>query len=187
MVTLINPYLIPEGDVMRNGLFIFMAAVVLLLSGCGDKSSKVKPTVTPGSTDGTRQDTLNRDVIIEENLNRVGSVSEINGQLQSVYFDFDKFRIRSDMQDRVDKDARLLKTTPNRVKVAGNCDEWGSDEYNYALGLKRAKSMKSALISSGVDAQRVSIISFGENKPVCTSATKACWSKNRRADVRVLP
>ena len=67
------------------------------------------------------------------------------------------------------------------VKVSGNTDEWGTDEYNYALGLKRANSVKDVLVANGVVAN-VSLVSLGESSPVCTEKTKDCWSKNRRVE-----
>ncbi len=74
-----------------------------------------------------------------------------------------------------------------RIMVEGNCDEWGSDEYNYALGVKRAKTAKDALVAQGVSADRIEITSNGESKPVCTERTKACDAQNRRDEFKILP
>ena len=74
-----------------------------------------------------------------------------------------------------------------KIKLEGNCDEWGSDEYNYALGLKRAKATKDALVADGVDAKKIVMVSFGESNPVCTQRNTACWKMNRRVDYRLLP
>ncbi|MDU5325453.1 OmpA family protein, partial [Campylobacter ureolyticus] len=71
------------------------------------------------------------------------------------------------------------------VKVEGNCDEWGTDEYNYALGLKRAKSVKDALVANGVRADRISVVSYGESNPVCKDKSKSCDAQNRRDEFRV--
>ncbi|MFA6756952.1 MAG: OmpA family protein, partial [Sulfurospirillaceae bacterium] len=73
------------------------------------------------------------------------------------------------------------------IKVEGNCDEWGTDEYNYALGLKRAKSVKDALIAEGVPSDRIMVVSYGESNPVCSESNKDCWAKNRRAEFKLLP
>ena len=85
--------------------------------------------------------------------------------------------------------ANLLKDSQGNwtLRIEGNCDEWGSDEYNYALGLKRAKSVKTALIDLGLDSNKLTIISYGETNPVCTSHTKECWAKNRRDNFTLLP
>jgi len=73
------------------------------------------------------------------------------------------------------------------IKLEGNCDEWGTDEYNYALGLKRAKTAKDALVADGVDAQKIIMVSFGESNPICTQKNTTCWKMNRRVDYRLLP
>ena len=74
-----------------------------------------------------------------------------------------------------------------KVKLEGNSDEWGSDEYNYALGLKRAKAAKDALVADGIDASKIVLVSFGESNPICTQKNTACWKMNRRVDYRLLP
>ena len=106
-----------------------------------------------------------------------------------VYFDFDKFDIRDDMINTLSEVANILKDNARNytIRLEGNCDEWGSDEYNYALGLKRAKAVKSYLISLGVDGNKLTIISYGESNPVCTAHTKECWQKNRRVNFTILP
>jgi len=117
------------------------------------------------------------------------SIDEIESKLPSVYFDFDKYNIKPEMQERVSNAAKVEKEVAKNlnIKLEGNCDEWGSDEYNFALGLKRANAVKKALVSEGVEASRISMISYGESNPVCTEKTKECWAKNRRVDFKVLP
>jgi len=117
------------------------------------------------------------------------NMANIEKQMLSIYFDFDKFDIKSDMQEKVSADATLAKTTANAfmVKLEGNCDEWGSDEYNFALGLKRASSVKDSLVAEGVDASRITMVSYGESNSVCADKTKDCWAKNRRVDFKLLP
>ena len=73
------------------------------------------------------------------------------------------------------------------IKLEGNCDEWGSDEYNYALGLRRANAVKAAMTAQGVSADRITMVSYGESNPVCTDKTKECWAHNRRVDFKLLP
>jgi peptidoglycan-associated lipoprotein len=106
-----------------------------------------------------------------------------------VYFDFDKYNIKANEWPKVKKLADLIKNNPANytVRIEGNCDEWGTEEYNYALGLKRANTLKDALIKLGVDPKKLTIISYGELNPVCTEHTKACWSKNRRDNFTYLP
>lgn len=71
------------------------------------------------------------------------------------------------------------------IVVEGNCDEWGSEEYNQALGLKRAKAVKDGLEAQGVNSSRITIKSYGENNPVCNDKTKECDAQNRRAETKV--
>ena len=94
------------------------------------------------------------------------------------------------MQSAINTNAGLFNQSEAQglsVKVEGNCDEWGTDEYNYALGLKRAKAAKDALVKQGVAADRITVVSYGESNPVCTDKTKACDAQNRRAEFKVLP
>jgi peptidoglycan-associated lipoprotein len=110
-------------------------------------------------------------------------------ELSTVYFDYDKFNIRADMQDKVTNSATVANAGASAftVKLEGNCDEWGSDEYNFALGLKRASTVKKALMAEGVNETRITMVSYGESNPVCNDKTQDCWSKNRRVDFKLLP
>ena len=106
-----------------------------------------------------------------------------------IHFDFDKYNIKPSEWPKVQKLADLIKNnnTNYTVRIEGNCDEWGTEEYNYALGLKRANSVKNALIKLGVDPKKLTIISYGELNPVCTAHAKWCWRLNRRDNFTYLP
>jgi len=71
--------------------------------------------------------------------------------------------------------------------IEGHCDERGTNEYNLALGERRAKATMNYLVSQGIQANRITIISYGEERPICTEKTEACWAKNRRANFLVKP
>ena len=104
----------------------------------------------------------------------------VNEDLKNVYFDFDKYDLTSKANDTITRNAGVTKSIANNgLTVEGHTDEWGSDEYNYALGLKRAEAVKTKLASEGVT--DVSTVSYGESNPVCTEKTKECWAENRRA------
>jgi peptidoglycan-associated lipoprotein len=108
--------------------------------------------------------------------------------LGDVYFDFDKYDIRPGDAKVLDANADWLKKNPqNLVLIEGHCDERGTNEYNLALGERRAKSTMNYLVSQGVQASRITIISYGEERPVCTEKNEQCWSKNRRGHFLVKP
>jgi peptidoglycan-associated lipoprotein len=108
-------------------------------------------------------------------------------QLKTVYFDFDKFNLRPDAKASLDANAALLKEFPDAIiKVEGHCDERGTVEYNLSLGEKRAKAVQDYLSGLGIAANRLSIISYGKEKPVDPGHTEAAWAKNRRAEFRIV-
>jgi peptidoglycan-associated lipoprotein len=123
---------------------------------------------------------------IDSNANATNNSSKTTSDKQdilSIYFDYDKFEIREDMQTSLKANGGLVKN--KTFKLEGNCDEFGSDEYNFALGLKRASSVKSALVESGVSADTISMTSLGEGNPACLEKTQECWAKNRRVDFKL--
>ena len=109
-------------------------------------------------------------------------------ELQDIYFDFDKYDIRAEDAKTLDANAAWLKSNAsNLVLIEGHCDERGTNEYNLALGERRAKATMNYLVSQGIQANRITIISYGEERPVCNEKTEACWAKNRRANFLVKP
>jgi len=107
-------------------------------------------------------------------------------KLLDAYFDYNKSDLRTDAQTALNNDSSelrsLLKEFPNtKFVIEGNCDERGSAEYNLALGDRRAKAAEEFLIQIGVPAARLSTISYGQERPVCTDHNENCWQKNRRA------
>ena len=103
---------------------------------------------------------------------------------QTVYFDFDKSNIRSDQRNALRKNAQLLsKYQTVKVRLEGHCDERGTDEYNIALGQRRANMIESFLYDYGISRSRISTVSYGEMRPVDTGHNEAAWSKNRRCEI----
>lgn len=158
-----------------------LAVAVLVLTGCSQKSPEVD--MTKGTdTKGTG---VNDGMSALQKL-----IASLEANSKVIYFDFDKFNVRKDQQANIDANAALFNSSEAKgfsIKVEGNCDEFGTDEYNYALGLKRAKSVKDGLVAKGMNADRVTVVSYGESNPTCTDKNKACWDKNRRAEFKVLP
>jgi len=103
------------------------------------------------------------------------------GPLVEIYFDFDKYDLRSDARTTLQAHAAWLKANPSaRVEIEGHCDERGTSEYNLALGAKRAQAARAYLVSLGIPAARISTTSFGEELPLCKDMTEGCYQKNRR-------
>jgi peptidoglycan-associated lipoprotein len=123
--------------------------------------------------------------IQEKNINTdpMGSDSgKING-LSTVFFDYDKATLTSDAKSKLSANAAWIKDNPSyTVQIEGHTDSRGSVEYNLSLGERRAKSVKSYLEGLGVEAKRMTIISYGEEKPLVPGDSEAAWSKNRRAN-----
>lgn len=185
-----------------------------LLAGCASKDVEYDDSVNTSSVDQkmdevavSDESTMATSSINENNTNAndrlqqitnssVNTVqSDVDGKvvlLESVHFAFDKYKLNDDMREVATSNyGKIDETTTSyndlKIKLEGNCDEWGSDEYNYALGLKRAKATKDALVADGVDEKRIVMVSFGESNPVCTQKNTACWKMNRRVDYRLLP
>ena len=156
-------------------------ALGLFFSGCSTKQ------VDANSVEEKKQTTAPVEEKVADKSS--ANVASTTITTESIYFDFDKYGIRSNMQATATNNSKNIKEYLNQndavIAVEGNCDDRGSDEYNYALGLKRAQSIKSNLVANGVAADKIVTKSFGESNPVCTDKTKACWAKNRRVDYSI--
>jgi peptidoglycan-associated lipoprotein len=101
--------------------------------------------------------------------------------LKDIYFDFDKYDIRPEDISILKENAALLKKYSNvKIQIEGHCDERGTNEYNLALGERRANSTKNYILSLGVSSERISTISYGEEKPLDPNHDEGAWAKNRR-------
>ena len=107
--------------------------------------------------------------------------SDIPG-VKSIFFALDKYSIDDQNRQIIKGNSKALSNFNKNIKVEGNCDEWGSDEYNFALGLKRAKAAKDALVEDGVPDAKISLVSLGESNPQCKEQNEECWKLNRRVD-----
>ena len=176
---------------MKKVSLAFLFAAVLF-TGCAEKSSVIEADEVAGSvgsSNGTSDNTSTTSGFDKHGV-AVDDIDKdtVSTAAQSVYFSFDKYEIQNSEKAKIVFNTQVLSQSNlrnKRVTVEGNCDEWGSDEYNFALGLKRAKAAKQALIVQGIDASRLNIVSYGESNFVCTERTRACWGKNRRADFKI--
>jgi peptidoglycan-associated lipoprotein len=106
---------------------------------------------------------------------------EFHGSVQDVFFDYDTYDIRSDAQAALSKDVAYLVNHPDaKIVIGGYCDERGSNEYNLALGQNRADAAKNALVTAGIAASRIRVVSYGKEKPFCSESSEECWQQNRR-------
>ena len=154
-------------------LSVFMIAALI---GCAQKQAAAppeQPVAKPG--EGTTQP---GQPATPEDIR--AAVKEIETRIGDVYFAFDKYDLDNKAKGTLGSLADLLKRKNVTVAVEGNCDERGTKEYNLALGDKRAAASKQYLITLGIASSRVSTISYGKEKPVCTESTEGCWAKNRR-------
>jgi peptidoglycan-associated lipoprotein len=116
------------------------------------------------------------------NLGDMGSDAAFHAAVQDVFFDYDSYDLRPDAKTNASQAASYLNAhSAIKVLIGGYCDERGSAEYNLALGENRANSAKTALVSAGVPASRIRVVSYGKEKQFCTDQNESCWQQNRRA------
>jgi peptidoglycan-associated lipoprotein len=119
---------------------------------------------------------------------RVNMADLFRQNVQTIYFDFDKSEIRPDQVSRLESNASFLKQHHGlKFTIAGGCDDRGSEEYNLALGDRRANRVKEFLVEQGVDPSDVKTTSYGEERPVCKDASEDCYQKNRRDEFTPIP
>jgi len=112
----------------------------------------------------------------------VSDEEQFNAAMKDAFFDYDKSDVRTDAQQALTADADFLKAHPDiKFTIEGHCDERGSEEYNLGLGDRRANAAKSFLSNLGVAADRITTISYGKDRPVCTDKNEECWQRNRRS------
>jgi len=103
-----------------------------------------------------------------------------------VHFDFDKSDIRDEDRSTLDTKAAILSANPGlRLRISGHADERGSDEYNLALGNRRASAVKTYLVNKGIDGGRLDVVSYGEERPIAMGQDETSWFQNRRAEFEV--
>jgi peptidoglycan-associated lipoprotein len=106
----------------------------------------------------------------------------MQGDLSDVFYDFDKATLKPEARNKLTANGgKLLEATDTRILIEGHCDERGTVEYNLALGERRARAAMDFLVNYGVEAYRIDIVSYGENKPFAMGHDEAAWAKNRRA------
>jgi len=172
-----------------------MVLALLAAAACGGKkpAEAPPPAPAPAPIDSTaikarmRQDSINaaeaRARAAAEAAARAAAElqAQLTAQLTSmIHFDFDKSDIKPEDQANLDRKAAILMANPSlRIQIAGNCDNRGSDEYNLALGNRRAAAAQRYLVNKGVSASQLTIVSYGEERPVNPANNEAAWAENR--------
>ncbi len=113
----------------------------------------------------------------------LGAVPASTGDLQTIYFDYDRDALRAEAKATLRSNADTLRAAGGmRIEIQGNCDARGSEEYNLALGMRRAETARRYIMDLGIDGSRLSTISFGEENPAVRGRNESAWAKNRRDD-----
>jgi peptidoglycan-associated lipoprotein len=159
---------------IRRGLFLVLAAAFAAACASGGGT-----TTTPDSRGDFGSE--GRDPGMGNRGSSAGGAANIDGSFRTIYFSFDDYSLSSDSKNSLRHNAALLRQAPNaRLEIQGNCDERGTDEYNLALGKRRAEAAKQYLNDLGVDVSQLTTISFGEENPAVRGSTESAWTKNRR-------
>ena len=160
---------------MTMGWGIVMLAMLGLLSACaGDKAPEEPVSVEEAAP--PPQETLPSDL-------DVAPSDSVSLSERTVYFSFDDYSLSAQAQASIDEVSRYLQDNSSaKVKLEGHCDERGTNEYNLALGERRAQSVKNYLVQLGIDESRLSTISYGEERPAAEGGNESAWSQNRRVE-----
>jgi peptidoglycan-associated lipoprotein len=172
---------------MKKTTTLLCTAALIALAGCAKKPPAKLPLAPPQTTTTAPEPTP--PPTTEPSGPTPGSRADFVAQAGSdtVHFATDSSDIDSEAQSILTKQAAWLQKFPNvRVTIEGHCDERGTREYNLALGDRRANSAKNFLVNAGVAASRISVISYGKERPIATGSDEEAWAQNRRA-VTVVP
>lgn len=144
------------------------------VGGTGDFGAGGPSSAAPGDGSGVSSEDLDEEA------------RRLEGALHPVFFAFDKFDLTQESRDTLTANARLLRDNPSfNVWIEGHCDERGTNEYNLALGDRRARAARDFLVAAGVGAGRMTVISYGEERPFAQGHDESAWSQNRRAGFKV--
>ena len=174
------------GKKVMNGLIAmaFVCSVLFFVTSCAKKQVNISETVKPSTEEA--------EVVVTEAPKEtvVEIVKEVPPELarkilsfeaSNIYFDFDKSNLGPESQETLKKKAKFLSYNPSyALLIAGNCDNRGTEEYNLALGERRAEAAKQYLVALGISADRIKTISYGELRPADNANNEVAWALNRR-------
>ena len=171
------------GSVTRTAEVARFGAIALFclaigLAGCSSKKAQgVEGMPTGGAQTGT--DLTSKSTL--ETASQGGTIGGEGGPLSDIHFGYNDYTVQPQDSSILKSNASWLQAHPGtKVQVEGNCDERGSEEYNIALGAKRAQSAKDYLTTLGISPNRITTISYGKELPLCHESDESCWQRNRR-------
>lgn len=178
---------------------IVLSLVFLLVFGitlsCRKKVEETPPPPPPQVEEQLAVEKVEKPVVVkepeltDEEIFARKTLEELNREapVQMIHFDYDRFFVREDAKPVLEANAAYLKKwTSIKVLIEGHCDERGTEEYNLALGEKRAKSTFDYLVSLGISPDRIKTISYGKSQPIDTGHNEIAWQKNRRAQFTII-
>jgi peptidoglycan-associated lipoprotein len=174
---------------MRASSLLLLLATTAVAAGCGGKKPPEEPapqpapapapTPAPPQDDSAERDRLERERAARESAERARAVAADLSAM--INFEYDQAAVRTADEATLDRKAAILQANPNvRLTISGHADERGSDEYNLALGNRRAAAAKRYLQNKGVDAPRMDVVSYGEERPLNPGHDEAAYAQNRR-------
>jgi peptidoglycan-associated lipoprotein len=193
------------GQIKNGGQIALVGLALLLVAGCrsgpssegvagtgpevGEETAPLTETTPERVTDpfGSEAGDLEETDITASELEGAGTdLAWAEGQLETVYFEFDRASLTEQARAALDRNAAFLTANLGlNVRIEGHCDERGTIEYNLALGDRRASSAKEYLVQRGVAAERLEVVSYGEERPADPGRNEAAWARNRRAEFHV--
>jgi len=188
-------------------LALGLGAAVLAGSSCGGnpppqnttpavdtaaENQRIRDSINAANAEAERQAAAERDrIAAQRRADSLAALARAGDEVRStlaamIHFDLDKSNIRSGDMGALDQKVAILQANPElKIRIGGHCDERGSDEYNLALGNRRAQSAKQYLVSHGIDASRIETQSWGEERPLVDGHDENAWSQNRRDEFEV--
>lgn len=174
---------------LRHGHLLVMLGLGLVAMGCGSKPEPVTTATpdsrpdTPTTGEGPSTPPPPSDPGADERA-RADALQRLRATLaETVFFDYDQSELRPEGRAALDRKLAILEHSPTvRIRISGHADERGSDEYNLALGMRRATAAQRYLTQRGVAANRIEVVSLGEERPLESGHDETAWSRNRRAE-----
>jgi len=171
---------------------VFIVLLIVVAFGCAKKQIKTTEEPTAKDKRAAEETVATKKEVVEDKLYTAKKEGDIASETEKitaeeaisrdVLFDFDQYDIRPDARPILDSVAAWMNSHKGvSITIEGHCDERGTNEYNLALGEKRAKAARDYLSLLGVSSGRISLMTYGEERPACTQSSEECWQKNRRA------